>query len=272
MDPSRIITLTTDFGLHDPYVAMMKGVILSIHSKARIIDITHQIQAGAIIHAAGIIREAFPFFPKGTVHVAVIDPGVGSDRRLIGLKAGGHFFVGPDNGIFWPVIEDHKEAKIIHLIENAFFLSGMSHTFHGRDVFAPVAAYLSQGADLEQMGPKIDDPRTLLYPSPREKAGILYGQTTRVDHFGNLITNIHRKDLHSFLESAHPVIEAGNLVIKKLSHTYSDVEEGEPLALINSSDWLEIAVHLGRASEYMGLKSEELLGTEVRVKKTKESF
>ena len=272
MDPSRIITLTTDFGLHDPYVAMMKGVILSIHSKARIIDITHQIQVGAIIHAADIVREAFAFFPKGTVHVAVIDPGVGSDRRLIGLEAGGHFFVGPDNGIFWPVIEDHKEAKIVHLIENVNFLSVVSHTFHGRDVFAPVAAYLSRGVDLEQMGPKIDDPHTLLYPSPGEKAGVLYGQTTRVDHFGNLITNIHRKDLNSFLESAHPVIEVGNLIIKKLSHTYSDVEEGESLALINSSDWLEISVHLGRASEYVGLKPEELLGTEVRVKKAGGSF
>jgi S-adenosylmethionine hydrolase len=271
MDPSHIITLTTDFGLHDPYVAMIKGVILSIDSKARIVDITHQIQAGSVIHAAGIVREAFPFFPKGTVHVVVIDPGVGSDRRPIGLEAGGHYFVGPDNGIFWPVIEDHKEAKIVHLIDHTFFLSVMSHTFHGRDIFAPVAAHLSRGVDLEQMGPKIDDPHTLLYPSPREKAEILYGQTARVDHFGNLITNIHRKDLNSFLESAHPVIEVGNLVIKKLSHTYSDVEEGEPLALINSSDWLEIAVHLGRASEYVQLESKQFLGAEVRVKKTRES-
>jgi S-adenosylmethionine hydrolase len=269
MEPPRIITLTTDFGLRDPYVAMMKGVILSIHSKARIVDISHQIRAGSIIQAAGLLHEAFTFFPKGTVHVAVVDPGVGSDRRLIGLEAGGHFFVGPDNGIFWHVIEDHGMAKIVHLTENTFFLPDVSQTFHGRDVFAPVAAYLSQGVDLEAMGPKIDNPQALLYPKPRKKEDILYGQIMRVDNFGNLITNIHHKDLEIFLESTQPVIEVGNLIIKKMSPIYTDVEQGKLLALINSSDWLEIAVHLGRASQYIGLDLEEIIGAEVRVKKTK---
>jgi len=272
MESYHIITLTTDFGLNDPYVAMMKGVILSIHPEARIVDITHQVQAGAVIHAAGIVREAFPFFPKGTVHVAVVDPGVGSDRRLIALEAEGHFFVGPDNGIFWPVMEDYRETKITHLTDRVYFRPPVSHTFHGRDVFAPVAAHLSRGVDLGKMGPKIDDPQTLLYPKPQVEAEVLHGQITRVDNFGNLITNIHRKDLDTFLQSAHPVIEVGDLIIKNLSHTYSDREQGEPLALLDSSDWLEIAVHLGRASQYVGVKSERLIGKKVRVKKAKEAF
>ena len=271
MEPSRIITLTTDFGLLDPYVAMMKGVILSIHPKARIVDISHQIRAGSIIRAASFLHEAFSFFPKGTIHVAVVDPGVGTDRRLIGLEAREHFFVGPDNGIFWPIIEDYEEARIIHLTDRVYFRPPpTSHTFHGRDVFAPVAAHLSLGVDLEKMGARIDDPLTLLYPKPKEKGDTLYGEITRVDNFGNLITNIHSRDLDLFLDSAHPVIEVGDLVIEKLSPIYADVEQGESLALINSSNWLEIAVHLGRASQYIGLGTEEIIGAEVRVKKARE--
>jgi S-adenosylmethionine hydrolase len=270
MEPSRIITLTSDFGLHDPYVAMMKGVILSIHLKARIVDISHQIRAGSIIQSANLLHEAFSFFPKGTVHVAVVDPGVGTDRRLIGLEARGHFFVGPDNGVFWPIIEDCEDAKIIHLTDRVYFRPRVSPTFHGRDVFAPVAAHLSLGVDLEKMGARINDPQRLRYPKPKEKGGTLYGEITRVDNFGNLITNIRRKDLDPFLESARPVIEVGDLVIKKLSPVYADVEQGEPLALINSSDWLEIAVHQGRASRYIGLGKEEIIEAEVRVKKARE--
>ena len=270
MEPSRIITLTSDFGLHDPYVAMMKGVILTIHSSARIVDISHQIRAGSIIHAASLLHETFSFFPKGTVHMAVVDPGVGTDRRLIGLEAGGHFFVGPDNGIFWPVIEDCEEAKVIHLTNRVYFRPRISHTFHGRDIFAPAAAHLSMGVDLEKMGPRIDAPQRLLYPKPKENDDTLYGEITRVDNFGNLITNIPRRDLDLFLVSARPVIEVGDLVIEKLSPVYADVEQGEPLALINSSDWLEIAVHQGRASQYIGLGKEDIFGVEVRVKKARE--
>ena len=270
MEPSRVITLTTDFGLHDPYVAMMKGAILSINSKARIVDISHQIRAGTIIRAASFLHEAFSFFPKNTIHVAVVDPGVGTNRRLIGLEARDHFFVGPDNGIFWPIIEDSEEVKIIHLTNKVYFRPRISQTFHGRDVFAPVAAHLSLDVDLEKMGAQINDPRPLLYPKSQKKDDTLYGEIMRVDNFGNLITNIHGRDLEVFLESARPIIEVGDLVIGKLSPIYADVDQGEPLALINSSDWLEIAVYLGRASQYTGLGLEEIFGAEVRVKKAKE--
>ena len=272
MKPSGIITLATDFGLSDPYVAMMKGVILSINKEAQVVDITHQIKAGSIMQAASLVNETFPFFPKGTVHVAVVDPGVGGERRLIGLRAGGHYFVGPDNGIFWPVVQDHEETKIIHLTESTYFFPSISHTFHGREVFAPVAAHLSRGVDLEKMGSKVSDPCSLHLPRPQKKGEMLCGQIMRVDHFGNLITNIHRKDLDRFLEFTHPVIEVGDLIIKKLRPIYANAGEGEPLALINSSDWLEIAVNLGRASQSVGLASEEIIGTEVRVSKSKGPF
>ena len=201
------------------------------------------------------------------MHMAVVDPSVGSKRRLIGLEAEAHFFVGPDNGIFWPVIKDHK-GKIVHLTESRYFLPPVSHTFHGREIFAPVAAHLSLGVDLEMMGMLIKDPVELNLPSAYIDEGILTGQIIRVDNFGNLITNIHRTEFERFIDSAQPVIEVGNLVVKGLSRIYTDTEEGEPLALINSSNWLEIAVDLGRASEYIGVDSEEIIGTAVKVGKS----
>jgi len=204
--------------------------------------------------------------------VAVVDPGVGGPRRLIGLEANGHVFVGPDNGIFWPVIQDFKGATVYHLTETRFFLHNVSPTFHGREIFSPVAAHLSTGVDLKAMGPTLDDPVKLDFPIPRVSEGALYGQIIRVDNFGNLITNIHSKKLARFLEMSQPVIELGNLTIKKLSKVYSDVEEGEPLALVSSSNWLEIAVNLGRASEYIGVDPEETIGTIVKVVNSRESL
>lgn len=270
MKPSGIITLATDFGLTDPYAAMMKGVILSINPDAQLVDISHQIKAGSILQAAGIILETFHYFPKGTVHMVVVDPGVGGPRRLMGLEAGNHLFVGPDNGIFWPLIRKFKRANAIHLTESRYFLSKVSRTFHGREIFSPVAAYLSLGIALEEMGTPLGEPTKLELPEPRENGGILCGQIIRVDNFGNLITNISVKTLGQFLKMASPLIEVGNLTVNKLSHVYSDSDEGEPLALINSSDWLEIAVNLGRASEYAGLVSGEAIGTRVKVSRTEE--
>jgi len=267
MKPSGIITLTTDFGLSDPYVAMMKGVILSINPSARLVDVTHQIGTGSISQAALLIRETFPYFPEGTVHLTVVDPGVGSDRRLIALQAGAHFFVGPDNGLFWPVFQDFGGAKAVHLTQPRYFLPSITRTFHGREIFAPVAAHLSLGLSLESLGPSIHDLAKLTVPQPFVKEGVLCGQIIRVDNFGNLVTNIPSRDLLNFLESGPLRIKAGKLVIRKLSRIYADCEEGEPLALINSSNLLEIAVNLGRASEYIGLRNGEIGGSLVEVHK-----
>jgi S-adenosylmethionine hydrolase len=263
--PSGIITLTSDFGLSDSYVATMKGVILTINPNARLVDISHEIRHGSILQGARLIRETYPYFPEGTIHLAVIDPGVGGARRPIALQGEGHFFVGPDNGLFSPIIQDSPDAKGVHLIGITYFLPHVTATFHGRDIFAPVAAHLSLGVDLETMGPTIKDPLTLNLPVPHEQKGILYGQITHVDHFGNLITNIDRKGLEHFLESAQPAVEVGNLVLDRLCTAYQDVEEAEPLALVNSADWLEIAVNLGRASEYLGVDSAEVIGLVVKV-------
>lgn len=269
MKPSGIITLLTDFGMKDPYVAMMKGVILSINPNARLVDISHQVRAGSILQAAGIIRETFKYFPNGTVHVAVVDPGVGGPRRHLGMETANHLFVGPDNGIFWPMFREFEASKAVHLMETKFFHSKVSWTFHGREIFSPVAAHLSLGVALEEMGPILDDPMSLEFPEPQEKDGVLFGQIIRVDNFGNLITNVSARTLSNFLRKDTPVIKLGNLTITRLSHTYSDAMEGQPLALINSSDWLEIAVNLGRASEYAGLDSGEMVGTRVKVGRAK---
>jgi len=270
--PSGIITLTSDFGLSDPYVAMMKGVILSIHPGARLVDISHQIGAGSIFQAAVLIREAFPYFPKGTVHLAVVDPGVGSDRRLVAIEAGGHLFVGPDNGIFWPVVEDDQSSKVVQLTESRYFLPPVSHTFHGREIFAPVAAHLSLGLDVEKLGPVIKDPVQLDVPRTARSENHLFGQIIRVDNFGNLITNIHENELNDFLQSAPPRIEVENLTIRKITRTYAESEEGAPLALINSSHLLEIGVNMGRASEYIGVDPGEIIGTIVKVRRGKASL
>ena len=262
---SGIITLLTDFGLTDPYLAMMKGVILSINPEARLVDISHDISAGSIVQASGMILETFPFFPEGTVHVVVVDPGVGSDRKLIVLETGGYFFVGPDNGVFWPIMEDSKEEKIIHLNVSSYFLPHLTPTFHGRDIFAPVAAHLSLGIDPGQMGTVMDDPVDLTIPAPYKNDNILFGQVMRIDNFGNLISNISSKDFKDFVKDSKPRVHVGNMNINGLNRSYSDVEKGEPLVLINSSDRIEIAVNFGRASEYTGVDPCEIVGAEVKV-------
>ena len=263
MIPSGIITLTTDFGRHDPYVAMMKGVILSINRDARIVDITHQIAAGSIGEGAWILKDSHRYFPSGTVHVAVVDPGVGGRRRPIALVTEDYFFVGPDNGLFWPVIETEGHCDVIRLTDKRYWMTQISATFHGRDIFAPVAAHLSQGVDPFLMGEKIDDPMPLPVPLPRKESNALVGEILRIDHFGNLITNITRDHLDPFLESKGLTIRIGGLALAKVSTTYSDVSEGQPLALIGSSNALEIAVNGGNAAHDLG--EECRVGTRVIV-------
>jgi len=264
---SGTITLTTDFGLEDPYAAVMKGVILSINPAARIIDISHSVKAGSIMHAAVLIKEAYPFFPKGTVHVAVIDPGVGGKRRPILVKTENHVFVGPDNGVFSPIINDHKQTVIIHVTESRYFLPDISHTFHGRDIFAPVAAHISRGIDPLEMGQAIDDPVPLELPVPEQRGDSLYGRVMRIDHFGNLITNVKKRDLEEFLGPESSVIIAGKVVIEGLRSTYSEVRAGETLALIGSSGCLEISVNTGRASDIAETDPEDIVGMEIEVRR-----
>lgn len=265
MKPSGVVTLLTDFGLEDPYVCMMKGVMLSVNPAVRIIDISHHVTPGAISQAAQILQETYPYFPNGTIHVAVVDPGVGTDRRAIVLVARSHLFVGPDNGIFSPIIEACQEAEVIHLSKNRYFLQHVSDTFHGRDIFAPVAGHLSQGVDPFDMGPVIYDPIHLKFPAPCRKGGSLYGRIVHVDHFGNLITNIRRAELEGFSAGSIPLVRIGDLRIEGIQKTYAQTGAGEPLALFGSSGYLEIAVNRGRAADRTGLDPAEIIGREVEV-------
>ena len=246
---SGIITLITDFGMEDSYVGVMKGVILSIRRDATIIDISHQIRPGEVLHAALMIRDAYRFFPEGTVHVAVVDPGVGSKRRPLLIVADGHFFIGPDNGIFQAILTAHAKKEVIHLQNSKFFLPKPSSTFHGRDLFAPAAAHLLSGTKPLEMGAPIHDPEHLEMPSVQRTETSLHGRIVHIDHFGNLITNIHASEMSHFGDKRDLVIQVGDLSIKGVQRTYSEVPEGHLLALVGSSDFLEIAVNSGRASE-----------------------
>ncbi|HKI48948.1 MAG TPA: SAM-dependent chlorinase/fluorinase, partial [Desulfobacteria bacterium] len=237
-----IITLLTDFGLKDPYVGIMKGVILGLNPKAALVDLTHQVGPGDIVQAAHIIRESFSFFPSGTIHVAVVDPGVGTYRKPILVKSRNHFFVGPDNGLFWPIIKTDPKFRLIHLTRKKFFLPHISRTFHGRDIFAPVAGHLSLGIDPSKMGEIMKDPVTLPDAAPIQKGETLLGRAVGIDHFGNVITNIHREDLNRFAGNRQMVIRVGKKSINGILKTYADGETGKLLALFGSTDHLELAV------------------------------
>lgn len=251
---SPIITLTTDFGLRDAYVGSMKGVILSIHSEARIIDITHDLPAHRILPAACLLREACPRFPPGTIHVAVIDPGVGGRRSPVLLEIDGRFYIGPDNGIFGLLLADFPLQGAWRLEKREHFLHPVSHTFHGRDVFAPVAARLAAGVPPEGFGPAATDLHRPAFPAPREEAGTLRGQVVWIDRFGNCITNLTDEVVSRWAGGASFVVHASSGSIAVVSTTYESVPEGEMLSLFNSVGRLEIACNQGRADLSLGLR------------------
>ncbi len=265
MTPSGIITLLSDFGLEDPYVGQMKGVIFGIHPPARVVDLTHAVAPGDIHQGAWIIAESHRFFTPGTVHVAVVDPGVGSARRPLVEVTSSHLFVAPDNGLLWPILAREPGARLIHIRNPAYLRDEVSHTFHGRDVFAPVAAHLARGLPPETLGPPLDDPVKIRLSEPRRRGPALCGIITRVDRFGNLITNLSRQQLEAFLQGSTPVFQAGQFRVQGIHKTYSDVPPGRPVALIGSSGTLELAVNQGRADERPELRGRPLRGMEVSV-------
>lgn len=250
MKPSGIITLTTDFGLSDSYVGILKGVILTINPKACLIDICHNISLGDIEHTSYIIYHSAKYFPHGTIHLAVVDPGVGTSRRPIAINTGQYIYVGPDNGIFSEIIKEQNKPELIHLNRKKFFLSDISATFHGRDIFAPAAAYLSIGVPFHTMGISLSDPAILKFRQPEVKNNSLVGRIKFADHFGNLITNLDKASIDIFLDGASiKAIKVGELTIKKIYASYCDATDSEPIALIGSSGFLEISVNMARADE-----------------------
>ncbi len=243
-----IITLLTDFGYSDPYVGSMKGVILEINPDATIVDISHDVVPQNIHEAAFILNRAYPFFPKGTIHVVVVDPGVGSSRSIIGVKTDSYVFLAPDNGVLKYVFENH--SAVVHQITNRnYFRKKVSQTFQGRDIFAPVAAHLSIGVPLDTLGQSFENYTKGTVPKPVAGDKKISGEIIHIDRFGNGITNIDRNQLTSLNQIR---IRVKTIMIRGLSTNYADVPTGKPLALIGSGDTLEISVHQGNASQQLG--------------------
>lgn len=253
-----VITLTTDFGLSDPFVGVMKGVIVGINPQATIIDITHNIERYNILEASQVISESHTYFPSGSIHVVVVDPGVGSMRRPLLVVTGDHYFIGPDNGVFSQIYEntDPHLLKVFHLTSADYFLPAVSSTFHGRDIFAPVAAWLSKGTDPAKIGAMIDDPVKITVPEPVISGSTISGEIISIDHFGNAVSNI--KD--SYLVKLAP---PGSGKIFKVTYggeqlnivrCYEEHEGNSSSAIINSSGCLEIFVYQGSAAEKHNIK------------------
>ncbi len=248
-----IITLTTDFGLQDSYAGQLKGALLTGCPDATIIDITHAIPAWDVITAAITIRTSYAFFPTGSIHLIVVDPGVGGQRSILVAAGAGHFFIAPDNGILSFLVADRK-IEVIHRFENDCFLNASaSPTFHGRDIMAPVAAALAKGGALRDFGDAVAlDAITLtIVPSAVSEVDCLHSQVQRIDHFGNIRTNI-RVGLGHLEPDSFDCLEIGGRRIASWARTYQEVPPGTLLVLIDSGGYLEIAANQASAAELLG--------------------
>ena len=244
-----IVTLTTDFGSRDPWVGIVKGVILARCPTARLVDLTHEVSAQDVLEGMLVLAAAVPYFPPGTVHLAVVDPGVGSERRPLAVEAGGQRFVGPDNGLL-SVAYDQPGWRAVRLTAPAHQLTPLSRTFHGRDVFAPAAAALAGGIALEALGPRVDDPRRLEPPRARRDGPATTGEVVRVDRFGNLLTSITAADVTAV--AGPVVVEVGGQRVP-LVDAYAAVAPGQAAGIVGSEDRLEVFVRDGSAAVALGL-------------------
>jgi S-adenosylmethionine hydrolase len=247
-----IITLLTDFGLKDGFSGVMRGVILGITPAVQVVDITHDISPQNVLEGSLVLARSAPYFPAGTIHVAVVDPGVGTARRPLAAQIGGQYFIGPDNGLFTGVIENAEGRSLpmafYHLDKPTYWLAEVSRSFHGRDIFSPVAAHLAGGVKLEEMGTLIHDPARIMVPQPEPTADGWAGQVLAVDHFGNLLTNLTPAQLRDGKDVS---INIGDNRIDGLVHTFGERESGAVVAMIDSSGSLEIAVVNGNAAEQL---------------------
>jgi S-adenosylmethionine hydrolase len=242
--------LTTDFGLKDPYVAEMKAVILSICPNAVIVDITHEVEKFNIRRGAYVLASAVPYFPEGSVHVAVIDPGVGTRRRPVVIQTKRDFFIGPDNGLLVLAAKKQGIVCIRELANPRFMVPKVSHTFHGRDVFAPAAAHLMNGVAAEEFGPEIHNAVQPEFSKVTRRNGVWVGEVLHVDGFGNIVTNLNEQAVTQSCVRDFVSIELPCCKLKlKLCKAYGETEPQEPLVLIGSQGFLEIAINQGNAAE-----------------------
>ncbi|HEY3927913.1 MAG TPA: SAM-dependent chlorinase/fluorinase [Candidatus Koribacter sp.] len=257
----RIVTLTTDFGTTDHYTGAMKGVIYNINPAANVVDISHSVQSFDLLDGALTIAQSYSYFPKDTVHVVVVDPGVGTERRPILVTAGDHLFIAPDNGVLSLVYDREERISVRHITSTHYFLQPISQTFHGRDIFAAVAGWLSKGVESIKFGDTIDD--YVRFHSPRARTdqhNTVRGIVLKVDKFGSLVTNITPADVPAMF-GADFEITIGNVIITKLFSTYAEGAKGEPFAILGSGGYLEISVNKGSAAHVAGVNK----GSEVVV-------
>jgi S-adenosyl-L-methionine hydrolase (adenosine-forming) len=266
--PPPIITLLTDFGDHDGYVGAMKGVMLTIAPNAQLVDISHQVSPQNVRQAAQILARAYSYFPPYTVHLVVVDPGVGSDRQPIALKTGSGYFIAPDNGVLTYVQQREKSWTAIRLDREEYWLPQPSNTFHGRDIFSPAAAHLAKGIPFENLGTPLQTPVELSLPPLTVSSTSAQGKVIHIDHFGNVITNImpltwvDDQRLNLLPVNAEPIqvdrhkayATCGWHTLKGLRRSYSEVQKGEPIILVGSNGELEIAINQGNAAESLALE------------------
>ncbi|HST52300.1 MAG TPA: SAM-dependent chlorinase/fluorinase [Pyrinomonadaceae bacterium] len=249
-----IVTLLTDFGVADYFVGAMKGALLSVNPQATIVDITHEIPPHDIEAGAFTLLAAFDAFPPGTIHVAVVDPGVGSSRRAVVVESAGHAFVGPDNGVFGYVFEHLSRTRVFHVTNKKFFRADVSATFHGRDIFAPVAGALSLGVRAEELGREIGDFARLPFAAPEvSEDGTLVGAIIHVDRFGNCVTNVSRRDLGADAITRGARVAVGGHEIRSFRSFFGEEGEasGEPFAIWGSAGLLELAVFRDSAARVL---------------------
>lgn len=252
---NRLVTLTTDFGVNDHYVGAMKGVILNINPQAQIVDICNVVQSFDILDGAITISQAYRYFPADTVHVIVVDPGVGTVRRPILVTGERHIFLAPDNGVLSFVYEKEERLSVRHITSEHYFLQPVSQTFHGRDVFAAVAAWLSKGVEVSKFGDEITDYVRFAAPRPKQVDPKTYkGVVLKVDKFGNLVTNIREQEIPELFASPTPAfqIAVGKAQIKKMARAYAEGAAGEVFAIVGSMGYVEISANRGAAVQAVG--------------------
>ena len=262
VEASGFITLITDFGLADGFVGTMKGVIYTINPDATIVDISHEIAPQDVSTAGFLLKASYGYFPQGTVHIVVVDPGVGGQRRAIVVETAEYYFVAPDNGVLTRALAGERIMKSVELTNQAYFLDEVSDTFHGRDIFAPAAAQLSLDTAIEAFGVEIDDLVQMSLSEPEVHRGSIKGHIIHTDRFGNLTTDIPRKLFETLVSDRPFVIAVAGIRLDVVARSYADVPIGLPLAVFNSFGNLEIAVNRDSAAEILGAGK----GDDVRIK------
>lgn len=252
--PPGLITLLTDFGDRDSFVASMKGVVLTINPQATFVDLSHHVPLHSVEAAAYLLNSCYRYFPKGTVHVAVVDPGVGSERRALIAKSERYFFLAPDNGVLTHILAGNREMEVREIENKAYRLEAAGHTFDGRDLFAPAAAWLTKQQSFESFGRLVTDCKTFTIATPTWEAKTLVGGIIHVDRFGNLISSLtqqHLEEARAVTKGRQPSIRIGKQAIEGLVASYSEGTAGQPSALINSDGRLEIFVKEASAADLL---------------------